>query len=412
MPVSSVQPASRREISRLEIIGLLASIMATTALGIDLMLPAFGDIRASFNLSPDSTAVAGIVTAYFIGLAVAQIVWGPVADRFGRKPTLYAGLALYAAGAIGAALSPSITVLYLARVIWGLGAGGPRVMAMAVVRDRYEGEEMARMMSFIMAIFVVVPIIAPSLGAGILAVASWRWVFAFGAIYAGAIALWARRLPETLDEAHRLPLEFRRVALAARFVITNRQTLGYTLVLTFLFGIFSSWLASSEIIFGDVFGRSDLFPLIFGGIAGVMGAAMVGNGIVVRRLGVRRLVHGATIGFIANAIALVIVARTTDGAPSLGVFVALMAGQMLFYSLMFPNINTVAMDPMGSAAGMAAAVIGVISIAGGALIGSTIDRMFDGTVLPISFGFLAAGVTSLIAMLVIERGRLFRPLRS
>ena len=393
-------------------IGLLASIMATTALGIDLMLPAFADIRESFGLAPDSTAVAGIVTAYFMGLAVAQIFWGLIADRFGRRATLYGGLLLYATGAVASALAPSIAVLYGARFVWGLGAAGPRVMALAVVRDRYEGEEMARMMSFIMAIFVIVPIIAPSLGAAILAIASWEWVFAFGAIYAGMVALWARRLPETLREEHRLELEFGRVMRAVRFVVTNRQTLGYTVVLTLLFGIFSSWLASSEIIFGEVYDRADLFPLIFGGIAGVMGAAMLVNGMVVRRVGVRRLVHGATLGFIANAIALVVVAQMTGGTPSLGVFVALMSTQLLFYSLMFPNINTVAMDPMGSAAGMAAAVIGVISIAGGAMIGSTIDRMFNGTVLPISVGFLAAGIASLVAMLVIERGRLFKPLRA
>ncbi len=390
---------------------MLAAIMASTALGIDLMLPAFGDIREAFGLDADSTAVAGIVTAYFIGLALAQAVWGPVADRFGRKPTLYAGLGLYAVGALASALSPSLPVLYAARLIWGMGSAGPRVMALAVVRDRYEGELMAKIMSFTMAIFVLVPVVAPSLGAAILAVASWRWVFGFGVIYAGLVAVWSIRLPETLHPEHRLDLNFGRVFRAARFVVSDRQTLGYTLALTVLFGVFSSYLASSEIIFGDVYGRADLFPFIFGGIAAVMGVAMTGNGLVVARFGVRRLVHGATIGFTLVGGSMLVLAMAFDGAPPLGGFIAILALQLVLYSLIFPNSNTIAMDPMGSVAGMAAAVIGLISIAGGALLGSLLDRAFDGTVIPIATGFLLAGVASLMIIFWAERGRLFRPLR-
>jgi len=390
---------------------MLAAIMASTALGIDLMLPAFGDIREAFGLAADSTAVAGIVTAYFIGLALAQAVWGPVADRFGRKPTLYAGLGLYAIGALASALSPSLPMLYAARFLWGMGSAGPRVMALAVVRDRYEGETMAKIMSFIMAIFVLVPVVAPSLGAAILAVASWRWVFGFGVIYAGLIAAWSIRLPETLHPEHRLDLQLGRVARAARFVVSNRQTLGYTLMLTVLFGVFSSYLASSEIIFGDVYDRADLFPFIFGGIAAVMGVAMTGNGLVVARFGVRRLVHGATIGFTLVGGLMLALAMASDGAPPLGIFIAVLALQLVLYSLIFPNSNTIAMDPMGSVAGMAAAVIGMVSIAGGALLGSLLDRAFDGSVIPISTGFLLAGLASLAITLWSERGRLFQPLR-
>jgi DHA1 family bicyclomycin/chloramphenicol resistance-like MFS transporter len=390
---------------------MLAAIMASTALGIDLMLPAFGDIREAFGLAADSTAVAGIVTAYFVGLALAQAFWGPIADRFGRKPTLYAGLGLYAVGALASAVSPSLPVLYAARFLWGMGSAGPRVMALAVVRDRYEGETMAKIMSFIMAIFILVPVVAPSLGAAILAIASWRWVFGFGVIYAGLIAVWSLRLPETLHPEHRLELHLGRVARAARFVVSNRQTLGYTLMLTVLFGVFSSYLASSEIIFRDVYDRADLFPFIFGGIAAVMGMAMTGNGLVVSRFGVRRLVHGATIGFTVVGGLMLVLAMASDGAPPLGVFIAVLALQLLLYSLIFPNSNTIAMDPMGSVAGMAAAVIGMVSIAGGALLGSLLDRAFDGTVVPISTGFLLAGLASLAITLWAERGRLFQPLR-
>ena len=402
-------PTSQR-LGRFEFTTLLATVMAATALGIDLMLPAFADIRVAFSLAADSTAVAGIVTFYFVGLAVAQAVWGPVADRFGRKPTLYAGLVVYGLAATAAALAPSIGFLYGARFLWGLGAAGPRVVALSVVRDRYEGEAMAKAMSFIMAIFVLIPVVAPTLGAAILSISSWRWVFGFCVVYAVSLGLWSRRLSETLRPEHRMELDFDRVLRAARFVVGNRQTLGYTMALTALFGVFSSYLASSEIIFGDVYDRADLFPFIFGGVAALMGLAMLTNGLVIIRVGLRRLVHGAMIGFIGVAIAQYVVAASTDGAPPLGIFVSLLGLQLVLYAFLFPNMNTIAMDPMGSVAGMAAAVIGMVSIAGGAFLGSMLDRAFDGTVLPIAFGWVIAGVSCAVCVLWAESGRLFRPL--
>ena len=175
-------------------------------------------------------------------------------------------------------------------------------------------------------------------------------------------------------------------------MVSDRQTLGYTLVLTVLFGVFSSYLASSEIIFGDVYDRADLFPFIFGGLAAVMGVAMTGNGLAVARFGVRRLAHAATIGFTLVGGLMLVLATVSNGAPPLGVFIAVLGLQLVLYALIFPNSNTIAMDPMGSVAGMAAAVIGMVSVAGGALLGSFLDRAFDGTVIPISFGFLLPGL--------------------
>ena len=402
--------ATSQRLGRLEFTALLAAVMASTALGIDLMLPAFADIRVEFGLAADSTAVAGIVTFYFVGIAVSQALWGPVADRFGRKPTLYAGLAVYGLAATAAALAPSMGFLYVARFLWGVGAAGPRVVAVSVVRDRFEGEEMARAMSFIMAIFVLVPVVAPTLGVAILSVSSWHWVFGFCVLFALSLGLWSRRLPETLHPEHRMELEFARVARAARFVVGNRQTLGYTLALTSLFGAFSSYLASSEIIFGDVYDRADLFPFIFGGVAALMGLAMLANGLVITRVGLRRLVHGAMIGFIGVAIAQYAVATASDGSPPFGIFVSLLGLQVVLYAVLFPNMNSIAMDPMGSVAGMAAAVIGLVSIAGGALLGSILDRAFDGTVIPFTFGWVIAGVACAGFVLWAESGRLFKPL--
>lgn len=389
---------------------MVAMIMASTALGIDLMLPAFGDIRLAFGLAPDSTAVAGIVTAYFLGLALAQVLYGPVADRFGRKATLYTGYSLYVIGAVAAAVAPSLVGLYLARFVWGVGAAGPRVVALSVIRDRFEGERMARAMSFVMAIFILVPVIAPSLGAGILAISSWRWVFASCALYAVAVALWSLRLPETLKPEHRLELSWGQVLRAGRFVVGNRQTLGYTMAIAALFGAFSSYLASSELVMRDVFGRPDLFPVIFGSVAAVMGASMLVNGSLVGRYGVRRMSHTALLAFVLLGGGLAVFAILTGGTPPLWPFVFGLALTLGFYGLVFPNFNTIAMNPMGAVAGTAAAVIGTVSTAVGAGLGALLDRRFDGTVIPLTSGFVVSGLVCLGFVLWAERGRLFQPL--
>lgn len=390
---------------------MLAMIMATTALGIDLMLPAFGEIREAFGLAEDSTAVAGIVTFYFIGLAASQVVWGPLADRFGRKAVLRSGFVLYVIGALASALAPSLGVLYAARLVMGFGAAGPRVMATAVIRDIFEGDAMARAMSLVMAVFVLVPVVAPSIGAGILLFASWRWVFGFCVIFAAVVFLWSVRLPETLKPEHRMELRFGAIRDATKVVLSNRQTLGYTLAITALFGAFSSYLASSELIIGGVFGRPEIFPIVFGAVAAAMGVAQLTNARIVGRFGVRRMVHGAMFGFVGIALVLTLWAVGADGVPAFWSYMAMFGVLLALYAVLYPNINTIAMDPMGRVAGMASAVIGLVSIAGGAALGSITDRLIDTTVTPMAAGFLGYGALGVLLIVWAERGKLFRPLR-
>lgn len=386
--------------------------MSLAALGIDAVLPAFPEIRAELGLSADSTAVTGIVTTYLLGLAIGQVLYGPLADRFGRKPALYLGYGVYIVGAAAATFAPDLGLILLARFVWGVGAAGPRVVTLSVVRDRYEGEAMARAMSFIMAVFVLVPVVAPTLGAAIVSVVAWRWIFGVCLALAAVMALWATRLSETLAPEHRMELRFTRVMRAARQVVSNRQTLGYTVALTCLFGVFTSYLASSEIIFTEVFGQGDRFPLIFGGLAAVMGSAMLANARFVGRLGTRRMAHGVLIGYVVAATALVTVAVVTDGEPPLAVFLVGLGTMLFSHALLIPNFNTIAMDPMAEIAGTASSVIGTISTAIGALIGSMLDRAFDGTVVPITLGFAGFGVVALGVVLWTERGQLFQPLRA
>lgn len=401
-----------RELGRIEFTAFLAFSMALAALGIDLMLPALGEIRGDLGLAAGDTAVTGLVTAYFLGLAAGQVVYGPLSDRYGRKRALNIGYVVYAIGALASALGPTLTLALVARFVWGLGAAGPRVATLAVVRDRFEGEEMARAMSFIMAVFILVPVVAPSLGALGAATIGWRWTFGACVIAAAAVALWGRRLPETLAPEHRLELSPRRLSAAVKVVVSDRRTAAYTLALTALYGVFTSYLASSRDIFAVTFDREAAYPLIFGGLALFMGVGMLANARVVRRFGPRRLSHGVLIGYLVAASALVALATATDGRPPFAAFVVAIALMLLSHALLIPNFNTVAMAPMGAVAGTAAAVIGAVQIALGALLGSLLDRTFDGTITPLAWGFLGYGVVAFALVLWAERGRLFQPLHA
>lgn len=370
--------------------------MALGALGIDLMLPAFDDIRAAFDLPADSTRVAGIVTTYMFGLAAGTLVYGPLSDRVGRRPALYLGFLLYALGALGAALAPSLEAILAARFLWGLGAAGPRTIVLAIVRDSYRGDEMAKRMSLILAVFIVVPVFAPALGALIVAVAPWRWVFWACVVFVAGIAAWALRIPETLDPANRMDSGAADILRAVRTVVGNRQTMGYMLALTVSFGAFVSYLASSELILSDVFDRANLFPVFFGLLAAVMGAAMLSNSRIVDRFGVRSTVRRALIAYVVAAGMLLIVALTTNGAPPLWLFTVLLAAVLIMHGLLIPNANALAMDPMGSVAGTASSVIGFISTGFGAALGAVIDRAYNGTVTPLAVGFLISAVVALL----------------
>jgi MFS transporter, DHA1 family, multidrug resistance protein len=404
---SAAQTIADFRIGRREFTILISMIMALAAIGIDLMLPAFDDIRAHFGLVPDSPDVAQIVTMFLLGMAISQYVYGPLADRFGRRPVLYAGFAVYFVGALGAALAPSLELILLSRFIWGMGAAGPRVVSVSIVRDIYSGEEMAKAMSFILAIFIMVPILAPSIGAGLIAVFGWRSTFAFGAVMVTAVAFWARRLPETLDEADRRPINPAAIGSATWEVLTNRQTMGYTLARTATFGAFSSYLASSERIFGEIYGRPDQFPFIFGGISASMGVAILVNTKLVDRIGARRTVHTFLSVYLGWAFLFWAVTAAADGQPSFWVFVGCLAVLAGMHALLIPNFNTISMWPMGHIAGTASAVIGTIPVAGGALIGLIIDRQYTDSVAPLVIAFAVLGTLSFLFVLWAEGGNLF-----
>ncbi|MGD9752279.1 MAG: multidrug effflux MFS transporter [Acidimicrobiia bacterium] len=383
---------------RPEFLAIIAMAMALAALGIDAMLPAFDEIRASFGLAPDSTQVAGLITTYFFGLAVGQLVFGPLSDRVGRRPMLWAGFALYGVGALAAALSPALGFALVARFVWGLGASGPRAVAMAIIRDSYEGEQMSRAYSLVMAMFILVPVVGPTIGAAVVAVSSWRVLFVACAVAVAALLAWSLRLPETLPPHRRRPAGPRDLVAVARVIAGQRATLGYTLALTAIFGAFSSYLASSEAIFDQAFGRRDAFPLLFGGLAATMGLAMVTNAKAVMAFGTARLSRLVLVVYVGFGVVFVAVSFSRGGHPPLPLFLVALAGLLCCFAFLTPNLNTLAMAPLGHVAGSAASVLGAVQTAVGAAVGTVLDRAFDGTPRALAVGFLASGVLAWAAI--------------
>jgi DHA1 family bicyclomycin/chloramphenicol resistance-like MFS transporter len=387
---------------------LMALTIGLTALSIDLMLPAFDDMRADFGLASDSTETAAVITVFFFGLAAAQIFYGPLADRFGRKPAVYLGLGIFIAGAIGASLAGTLGGVLAFRFLWGLGAAGPRVVSLSIIRDVYDGDRMARVMSFISAVFIFVPVIAPSLGAVLLNVVDWRVLFILCAVLAVVDGVWLTRLPETLPDQYRIGrLEMRAIMAASKVVVTNRQAVGYTLGMTLLFGAFVSYLATSELVWEEVYGFGDRFPLIFGGLAAVIGLAILLNGVIVDRVGSRRIVHGSLMAYVVIGGAAVVMAISASGAPAFWPFVIVMGLALASHGLFIPNARAIAILQLAEVAGTASAIIGSFSVLGAALLGALIDQLFDGTVTPMILGFFLGAVGALAIIVVTERGRLF-----
>ena len=399
-PATSGAP---RRMGQRELLTLLSAIMALMALGIDLMLPAFEDIREAFDLGEGSPRTGQVITVFFMGLAVAQLVWGPLADRFGRKPVFWAGSVIYVAGAAGSALAPSFELLLASRFLWGIGAAGSRVVATAIVRDRFEGDEMAKAMSQVMAVFMLVPVLAPTVGTGIIAVAPWRAVFWFCVVFACVIAVWSLRMRESLDPAHRRPLRIRSTWSGYVEVSRTRVTAGYTVATIFLQGVFTTYLASSELIIGEILGQAALFPVIFGLVAVLFAGAAVLNGRIVVRVGVHRLVNSVFAVLVPATALLCALSIAGGGRPSIWLYVPLLGVVLSSFMFLMPNLNTAALEPVGHLAGTASALSGAARMAGGAVLGTIVSARVSDSTTPFSVGVALLCLGSWITVLVVRR---------
>ena len=402
----AVPQTAQFPLSSLEFVALMAALMALTALSVDVMLPALPRIGNSLGIANGNDRQL-VVSIYLGGFALGQFIFGPVSDRFGRKPPLLFGLALYICGTLLAAASSSFAGLLAARVLQGIGAASPRVISLAIVRDRFEGREMSRVMSFVTMVFIVVPILAPGVGEGILQVSGWRSIFVFMLIVALGSALWVTlRLPETRHPEDRLPLSASAIWQAVKLVTLTRQTIGYVIAMGFIFGLLISYVMSSEQIFVEVYGLGAQFPIAFGSIAAFMIAASLLNAWAVRKMGMRGISHRALLGALA-ACAVMALAGYPEKPPLL-VFCGFMAAVFFCFGVMMPNFNALAMEPMAHIAGTASSVAGFYSTAAGAILGTLIGRSFEGGVRPLCIGITLLFVATLGVVLVTERFKLMR----
>ncbi len=386
-----------------ELLTLMSAIMAMTALGIDMMLPASNEIRAAFDLGDASPRTGQVITVFLMGLAVAQVAWGPIADRFGRKPVLYAGSLIYVAGAAGSALAPSFELLLVSRFVWGIGAAGSRIVATSIIRDRFAGSHMAKAMSQVMAVFMLVPIFAPAIGSGIIAILPWRWIFWFGAAFAFVIALWSLRLRETLNPAHRRPLDLHSTVGGYAEVARTPVTSGYTNATIFLQGVFTTYLASSELIISEVFDREAQFPLIFGLVAVLFAGGAILNGRIVVRVGVHRLINRAFAVLIPLALLLSALSIATSGHPSIWLYMPVLGLTLATFMFLMPNLNTAALEPVGHLAGTASAYGGAIRMAGGAVLGTIVSAFVSDSTTPFSIGIALMCICSWATVQIVRR---------
>lgn len=389
-----------------ELVALTAAVMALNALAIDMMLPALGIIGMELGAASDNDRQL-VVVVYVLGNGIAQLFFGPLVDRFGRRPILLFALFGYILGSALSVIASSFALLLAARAFQGVTTAATRVAIIAVVRDLTLGRRMAEVMSLAITIFMAAPILAPSFGQLVLMATPWRGIFLVLLLYAVVLAMWILwRLPETQKPADRRRLNASRILGAYREFLTTRQTLGYTLISALSFGGLFAYIAASEQIYVETFGLGDKFPIVFALIAAAQACANLLNARFVRRLGMRRLCHAAILVLVvANVIHLAAIAAYGE---NLYFFLGFTALSFFAIGFMGANTSALAMEPLGHIAGAAAAANGFASTTVAAFLGGLIARQYDGTTMPIVTGFAILGFLSLLVAIVTERGRLFQ----
>ena len=401
-PTSAIRPSMGFK----QFVAFVAAVMATNALAIDSMLPALPVIGHALGIPADNER-QWIVTAYLLGFGAAQIVYGTLADRYGRRPVLLVALGLYTLFSAVAGFAGSFALMVVARVLQGVGAAGTRVLAVSIVRDRYSGRQMARVMSLAFIVFLAVPIAAPSLGQLIMRVAPWQAIFFALAIFGAAVTGWAAiRLPETLHEEDRLPIRATRILGAFRVALSERKAVGYMLAMTVLLGGLFGYINSVQQVFSEVFHAPALFPQIFGMTALFMAASSLLNARIVGRIGTHRVSHTALVGYVL--VAAVHATLAWCGRETLWGFAVCQALMMFCFGLVGSNFGAMAMEPLGHIAGTASSVQGVVTTVGGAALGFAIGQQFDGSAIPLTLGFVLFGGAALVIVFVTEKGQMFR----
>lgn len=399
-----MQPAER-QISRPEFIALIAALMALNALAIDVMLPALPAMGEALKVAHENERQY-VLTSYLVGFGIAQLFFGPISDRFGRRMPLIAGLVIYIVAAALATVAPNFFTLLVLRFIQGVGAASTRVVGQSAVRDRFAGRAMAEVMSLIFMVFMAVPVLAPSIGQLLLFTGHWEMIFLFMAGLATLIAIWAYlRLAESLTEENRRPLHPRVIAQGFGLVFSNRSALFYGVSSIFVMGALFGFIGTAQQIYVDIYGLGAWFPVAFAAVAGLMAVSSFLNSRIVGRFGMRRVTHTALLSFMLTSGVWLLLAAN-DMLP-FAAFMVVFALTMFSFGMVGSNTQALAMEPLGAVAGTASSVFGFIQTVGGAAIGAFIGAHYDGTVVPTAMGYFLLALVSIACVLIAEKGQLF-----
>jgi DHA1 family bicyclomycin/chloramphenicol resistance-like MFS transporter len=395
---TSVRPPESARLPLVEFILLMAFLTSLVALSIDAMLPALDQIGAELN-SKSNQQTYLIISIFFIGMAFGQVFFGPFADARGRRLTILVGLIIFLLGTLVCFLAQSIEILLLGRLIQAFGVSGPRIASMALVRDLYVGDKMARVMSFTTVIFILVPMVAPLIGQVVMLSFGWRHIFTVFAIVGAISGVWFfSRQKETLLRANRVKFNFSQFWQSVLWLIRQPAVMGPALGMGLIFGAFLAYLSASQTIFQIIYDTGEYFPLLFATLAFAIGAASLFNGIMVVRLGMIKLIRVALLMTFVFGLTLSVTTLLYNGIPPLWLFVSLMFFGFFFIGLLFGNLNSLAMVPLGHIAGVGAAFIGSISSLLAVPIATFINTFLTDDLLPIAFGFLAFGILTIIAV--------------
>jgi MFS transporter, DHA1 family, multidrug resistance protein len=391
-----------------EFVGMIAMLQALNALAIDSMLPAIGVIAKDLGAAGDNDRQL-IIGIYLLGSGLGALFPGTLADRFGRRPVLFTCIAGYCLLNLACALVRDFETLIVLRCLTGMFAAGMSVLPSAIIRDRFDGDPMARLQSLVAMVFMIVPVIAPSLGQGVMLFAGWRWIFGIMATMSAIMLVWsAMRLPETLDPTNRQPIRFVTFAGNMRAIFATRSAIGYALAMSASAAMFFTFLSSSQQLIAEHFGAGQSFPLVFGVMAAMLAVANFTNSRLVMRFGTRRVSHAALLAYIGIGSLQVLTAYSPH--ETLGQFVVLMGLNMCLTGFISANFTAIALQPFAHMAGAASSVLAFLRMALGAFGGIVIAATFDGTARPLAVTILLTGILALALVLWSEQGRLFRRL--
>tara|TARA_R110001599_G_scaffold353880_1_gene601941 strand:- start:47513 stop:48751 length:1239 start_codon:yes stop_codon:yes gene_type:complete len=386
-----------------EFVALMALLMSLVALTIDTMLPALVTIGTELGVS-DPNHNQYIISVFFFGLALGQLLYGPLSDSIGRKPSVYIGVAIFMLGCVMSLTADSFSMMLFGRLLQGFGAASPRIISIALIRDRYEGRRMAQVMSYAMALFILVPVIAPALGQVIISLFHWRAIFVLFLLLSCSAALWLGiRQPETLPAAQRIPLTAARVLRAIAEVFAIRSTLGYALTGGFVAGLFLAFLSTSPQILQVQYGLGGQFPLFFAIIALSIGLASLLNGRLVMRLGMQLLSRWALWALLGGTLMYSVPAYLYAGQPPLWSLMSYLQVALFCVGILFGNLNALAMQPLGHLAGVGAAVVGSLGTLTSLPLGILIGHYYDGTVLPLLAGIGGCALAAIVVFTWTER---------